>query len=182
METSRRLTFLLYAMLVILLSPFAHAQFEGVEEVNTLVQAGRYTEASKRLEALAESAKDIVVKSWCYYQIGEIHYNYTHQYVRAVAAYDKILRLEKKGLAAEELSLAIIKKGDVYSRMGNYQDAIQTYNRLIKLAPASHFVHKTGLQKTRDIKYCTCRSQGTATHRYSIQGDSSCRYCRISDS
>ena len=35
--------------------------------------------------------------------------------------------------------------------MGNYQDAIQTYDRLIKLAPASHFVHKTGLQKIRDI-------------------------------
>ena len=35
--------------------------------------------------------------------------------------------------------------------MGNYQDAIQTYDRLIKLAPATHFVHKTGLQKIRDI-------------------------------
>ena len=148
METSRRLTFLLYALLVTLLSPLAHAQFE---EVNTLVQAGRYTEASNKLSALAESAKDIAVKSWCYYQIGEIHYNYTHQYARAAAAYDKILKLEKKGLAAEELSLAIIKKGDVYSRMGNYQDAIQTYNRLSKLAPASHFVYKTGVQKVRDI-------------------------------
>ncbi len=148
METSRRLTFLLHALLLILLSPLVHAQSE---EVNTLVQAGRYTEASNKLDALAKSAKDIAVKSWCYYQIGEIHYNYTHQYARAAAAYDKILRLEKKGLAVEELSLAIIKKGDVYSRMGNYQDAIQTYNRLVKLAPASHFVHKTGLQKVRDI-------------------------------
>lgn len=151
METSRRLTFLLQALLVILLSSLAHAQHAQFEEVNTLVQAGRYTEASNKLEALAESTKDIAVKSWCYYQIGEIHYNYTHQYARAAAAYDKILKLEKKGLTAEELFLAIIKKGDVYSRMGNYQDAIQTYNRLIKLAPASHFVHKTGLQKVRDI-------------------------------
>ena len=111
METSRRLTFLLHALLLILLSPLVHAQSE---EVNTLVQAGRYTEASNKLDALAKSAKDIAVKSWCYYQIGEIHYNYTHQYARAAAAYDKILRLEKKGLAAEELFLAIIKKGDAY--------------------------------------------------------------------
>lgn len=148
METSRRLTFLLYALLVILLSPLAHAQ---LKEVNTLVQAGRYTEASNKLDALARSAKDTAVKSLCYYQIGEIHYNYTHQYARAAAAYDKIIKLEKKGIAAVELYLAIIKKGDVYSRMGNYQDAIQTYNRLIKLAPASHFAHKTGLQKVRDI-------------------------------
>ncbi|MDE0685801.1 MAG: tetratricopeptide repeat protein [Candidatus Poribacteria bacterium] len=148
MEMSSRLTFLLHALLIILLSPLAYAQSD---EVNALILAGRYTEASNKLEALAESTKDITMKSWCYYQIGEIHYNYTHQYTRAAAAYDKILKLEKKGLAPVELYLAIIKKGDVYSRMGNYHDAIQTYDRLIKLAPASHFVHKTGLQKIRDI-------------------------------
>ena len=135
-------------LLIFLLSPFAYAHFE---EVHVLIEAGRYTEANNKLEALAASAKDIAVKSWCYYQIGEIHYNYTHQYPRAVEAYDKILKLEKNGLAAEEIFLAIIKKGDVHARMGNYQDAIQTYDRLIKLAPASHFVHKTGLQKIRDI-------------------------------
>ena len=153
METSSRFTFLLPALLIILISSLAHAQFEDtqLEEVNALVQAGHYTEANDKLEALAESAKDIAVKSLCYYQIGEIHYNYTHQYVKAAAAYDKILKFEKKGLAAEELYLAIIKKGDVHSRMGNYRDAIQTYDRLIKLAPASHFVHKTGLQKIHDI-------------------------------
>ena len=148
METSSRLTFLLCALLILFLSPLAHAPSN---EVNALIQAGRYTEASNKLEALAESTKDIAKKSWCYYQIGEIHYNYTHQYTRAAAAFDKILKLEKKGLEPLELYLTIIKKGDVYSRMGNYQDAIQTYDRLIKLAPAAHFVHKTGLQKIRDI-------------------------------
>ncbi|MYK17726.1 tetratricopeptide repeat protein [Candidatus Poribacteria bacterium] len=121
------------------------------EEVHVLIEAGEYTQALHKLEALAESTKDIAVKSWCYYQIGEIYYNYTHQYNHAAAAYDKILQFEKNGLTPEELFLAIIKKGDVYSRMGNYQDAIQTYDRLIKLAPAAHFVHKTGLQKIRDI-------------------------------
>ncbi len=135
-------------LLIFLLCPFASAHFE---EMHVLIQAGRYTEANNKLETLAESAKDIAVKSWCYYQIGEIHYNYTHQYTRAIEAYDKILKLEKMGLAAEEIFLAIIKKGDIYSRMGNYQDAIETYDRLIKLAPTSHFVHKTGLQKIRDI-------------------------------
>ncbi len=148
METRNRLRFLSYVLLIFLLCPFASAHFE---EMHVLIQAGHYTEANNKLEALAESTKDIAVKSWCYYQIGEIHYNYTHQYTRAIEAYDKILKLEKMGLAAEEIFLAIIKKGDVYSRMGNYQDAIETYDRLIKLAPTSHFVHKTGLQKIRDI-------------------------------
>lgn len=137
-----------YILLIFLLCSFAYAHFE---EVHVLVEAGRYTEANNKLEAIAESTKDIEVKSWCYYHIGEIYYNYTHQYTKAVEAYDKILTLEKKGLAPEEVFLAIIKKGDVYSRMGNYHDAIQTYDRLIKLAPTSHFVHKTGLQKIRDI-------------------------------
>ena len=137
-----------YVLLIFLLCSVAYAYFE---EVHDLIQTGRYTEANNKLETLAESAEDIAVKSWCYYQIGEIHYNYTHQYTRAIEAYDKILKLEANGLAAEELFLAIIKKGDVHTRMGNYQDATETYDRLIKLAPASHFVHKTGLQKIRDI-------------------------------
>ena len=143
-----RLILLSHVLLILLFCPFAHAH---LEEVHVLVEAGRYAEANDKLEALAESTKDIEVKSWCYYHIGEIYYNYTHQYTKAVEAYDKILTLEEKGLPPEEVFLAIIKKGDVHSRMGNYQDAIQTYDRLIKLAPASHFVHKTGLQKIRDI-------------------------------
>ncbi len=143
------LRFFSQILLIIFFSPLvAYAHFD---EVHALVQTRRYTEAIHKLEALAESAKDIAVKSWCYYQIGEIYYNYTHQYIQAAGAYDKILKLEKKGLPVEELFLAIIKKGDVYTRMGNYHDAIQTYDRLIKLAPATHFVHKTGLQKIRDI-------------------------------
>ena len=148
METRSRLILLPYVLLILLLCPFAHAH---LDEVHVLVKAGRYAEANKKLEALAESTKEIEVKSWCYYHIGEIYYNYTHQYTKAVEAYNTILNLEEKGLPPEEVYLAIIKKGDVHSRMGNYQDAIQTYDRLIKLAPASHFVHKTGLQKIRDI-------------------------------
>ena len=149
-RSDRQLKILLaQVLLIIFFSPLAaSAHFE---EVHVLIEAGDYTKAIHKLEALAESAQDIAVKSWCYYQIGEICYNYTHQYNQASAAYDKILQLEQKGLSAEEIFLAVIKKGDVYSRMGNYQDAIQTYDRLIKLAPASHFVHKTGLQKIRDI-------------------------------
>ena len=150
MERQSRLTFLSQALLIIFFSPLAAAHAH-LDEVNALVQAERYAEAIRKLEVLEESTKNITVKSWCYYQIGEIYYNHTHQYTQAAAAYDKILRLEKKGLAAVELYLAIIKKGDVYSRMGNYHDAIQTYDMLIKLAPAAHFVHKTGLQKIRDI-------------------------------
>ena len=148
METRCRFAPLSHVLLILFFCSFAYAH---LEEVHVLVNTGRYAEANDKLEALAKSTKDIEVKSWCYYHIGEIYYNYTHQYTKAVEAYDIILSLEEKGLPPEEVYLAIIKKGDVYSRMGNYQDAIETYDRLIELAPASHFVHKTGLQKVRDI-------------------------------
>ena len=140
-----------YQLLLIIFFGFPLAADAHFEEMHDLIQAERYTEAINKLEALAEATQEITVKSWCYYQIGEIYYNYTHQYTQAAAAYDKILKLEKNGLDTAELFLAIIKKGDVYSRMGNYRDAIQTYDRLIKLAPVDHLVHKTGLQKIRDI-------------------------------
>lgn len=125
------------------------AQFD---EVNTLIQAKRYPEAITRLEALARAAANVEVQSECYYQLGEIYYHYTQQYAKAVAAYNNILRLEKNGLSSNELFLAAIKKGDVYSRMGKYEEAIRTYHTLVELAPATHFVHKTGLQKIRDIR------------------------------
>jgi len=147
---NRRLKTLISQVLLIMFF-FPLAASAHFEEVHVLIEAGEYTQALRKLEALAGSTQDIAVKSWCYYQIGEIYYNYTHQYNQAAAAYDKILQFKKKGLAPEELYLAIIKKGNVYSRMGQYHEAIQTYDRLIKLAPASHFVHKTGLQKIRDI-------------------------------
>ncbi len=149
MKRRSKLRFFSPILLIIAFSVLA--AFARFEEVHVLIETGDYTEAIRKLEDLAESAQDIAVKSWCYYQIGEIYYNYTHQYTHAARAYDKILQLEQKGLPAEEIFLAIIKKGDVYSRMGNYHDAIQNYDRLIKLAPPSHFVHKTGLQKIRDI-------------------------------
>ena len=66
--------------------------------MHVLIEAGDYTEAIHKLEALVESTEDIEVKSWCYYQMGEIYYNYTHQYTHAGAAYDKILQLEGEGV------------------------------------------------------------------------------------
>ncbi len=167
-QTIRRL---IQAGLIFLLSmtilSVAHAQFE---EVNVLIRGGRYSEAVDKLAVLAGSAKDVEVQSWCYYQIGEIHSNYTQQYAEAVQVYDKILQLEKKGLPSEELFLASIKKGDVYCRMGKYEEAMQTYHLLVDLAPATHFVHKTGLQKIRDIRTALAALQVQQAHVRQYQG------------
>ncbi len=148
-EMKRVMRRVLIILLSITLCTSSYAQFE---EVNGLIRSARYAEAIDKLEEFAQSAKKVELQSWCYYQIGEIHYTYLQQYTKAVDAYDKIRKLEKKGLPSAELFLASIKKGDVYCRMGKYAEAIQTYHTLVELAPSTHFVHKTGLQKIRDIR------------------------------
>ena len=137
--------------LILLLISTAHAQ---LSEVTTLIQQGRYPEAVDKLERLAASVKekDVETRSWCYYQLGEIYYNYTQQYPEALKAYKKIIGMQADTLSDAEIFLAYIKTGDVYSRMGKYEQAIQTYQTLVDVAPESHFAYKIGLQKIRGIQ------------------------------
>ena len=127
----------------------SHAQ---QDEITYLVKEKRYTEAVTKLEKLAKSAKDIETRSWCYYQLGEIYYNYTQQYPKALKAYEKILGMKVDGVPAAEIFLSYIKIGDVHTRMGEYEKAIQTFQTLVDMAPETHFVHNIGMRKIRDIK------------------------------
>lgn len=134
-------------MLVVLPTAQAH-----LEEVTALLQEQRYPEAVAKLEKLTKSSKDVATRSWCYYQLGEIYYNYTQQYPEALKAYKKILGMRADGLPIAEIFLAYIKIGDVYSRMGEYDKAIHSFRTLVGTAPEIHFVYKIGLQRIRDIR------------------------------
>ena len=127
----------------------AHAQ---LDEITSLLQEQRYTEAVAKLEKIVKSSKDIEIRSRCYYQLGEIYYNYTQQYPEALKSYERILGMQDDGIPMAEIFLAYIKIGDVYSRIGNYDRAIQYLEVLVSMAPETHFVHKIGLQKIRDIQ------------------------------
>ena len=126
--------------------------YAQLDEVTSLLDQQHYTEAAAKLEKLAKSSKDIETRSRCYYQLGEIYYNYTQQYPEALKAYKKILGMRADGLPIAEIFLSYIKIGDVYSRMGEYDKAINSFRTLVGTAPEIHFVYKIGLRRIRDIR------------------------------
>ena len=122
------------------------------EEVKDLIQQQRYTDAIRMLEALVEKSNDVELRSQYYNQLGELYYNYTQQYRKALNAYKAILKMETDGLPTAEILLAHIKIGDVYSRMGKYDFAISSFRTLIDMVPSTQFVHQLGQQRIRDIR------------------------------
>ena len=140
-----------------------------IVNVSILIDAGKYDEATQMLRELADSTKDIDQLSGIYHQLGEIHYNYTREYPKALSAYNRIIQLKTKTPTAADLFLAHIKKGDVYCRMGQCDDAIRTYQKLVNQFPPTHFAHETGLQKIRNIQTAleTLQAQQEIIRNYS---------------
>ena len=122
------------------------------QNITTLLERGKYHEAAQLLEKSAISTKRVEQLSGIYEKLGDIYYAYTHQYPQALSVYDKIIQLSSKGATAEDLFLGYIKKGDVYCRMGKYEEAIQTYQTLVDQFPPTHLAHKTGLRKIHSIQ------------------------------
>ena len=147
-----RICFLSTSCLLLL---FCYSLFQAAaqqEKITTLVQQKNYSEAATELEKLLRVAKGIETHSWCYYQLGEIYYNYTQQYQKALNAYRNILKMQNDGLPTAEIYLAYIKIGDVYTRMGEYEKAIQNLRTLVRMTHETNFVHKISSQKIRDIQ------------------------------
>ena len=122
------------------------------QNITILLENGKYHEAAQLLEKLADSTKSVEQLSGIYEKLGDIYYAHTHQYPQALDVYDKIIRLGSKGATPEDLFLGYIKKGDVYCRMGSYQEAIQTYQTLSDQFPPTHLAYKTGLRKIHSIQ------------------------------
>lgn len=135
---------------------FCLALFANVEaraqNIAALLEGGKYGEAAQLLEKLASSTENVKQLSGIYEKLGDIYYAYTHQYPQALSVYDKIIQLSSKGVTAEDLFLGYIKKGDVYCRLGKYEDAIRTYQTLVDQFSSTHLAHKTGLRKIHSIQ------------------------------
>ncbi len=130
---------------------FTSSTFAQQDDISSLIKERRYPEAVARLRIHLKTAPDVETRSRYYYQLGELYYNYTQQYPEALKAYERILSLKDKGIPIAEIYLAYIKIGDVYSRIGNYDRAVQYFRALVDMAPESHFVHGIGLRRIRDI-------------------------------
>lgn len=150
-NSRRRIQLLIISVLLLNHVIFSIAETQIVN-VSTLIDAGKYNQATQTLRDLANSTKDADQLSWIYHQLGEIHYNYTRDYPEALNAYNRVIQQKAKTPAAVDLFLAYIKKGDVYCRMGQCDNAIRTYQTLVDQFPPTHFAHKTGLQKIRNIQ------------------------------
>ena len=116
----------------------------------SLIEAKEYEEAAEALQNLAASTKKVEKLCDIFYRLGEIYYTYTQEYLKALEAYDKVVQLSEKGLNDEFLSH--IKKGDVYCRLGEYEDAISTYQIVVHRSMPNNFAHQTALQKIRNIR------------------------------
>ena len=122
------------------------------QNIATLLERGKYDEAAQLLEKHANSSESIEQLCGIYEKLGDIYYAYTHQYPQALSIYDKIIQLSSKGATPEDLFLGYIKKGDVYCRMGKYEEAIETYQTFADQFPPTHLAHKTGLRKIHSIQ------------------------------
>ena len=149
-QTVSRLKWLVCAV-AFCLALFASREARA-QQVATLLERGKYHEAAQILEKLAGSTKSVEQLSGIYEKLGDIYYAYTHQYPQALSVYDKIIQLSSKGATAEDLFLGYIKKGDVYCRMGKYEEAIRIYQTLADQFPPTHLAYKTGFRKIHSIQ------------------------------
>ncbi|MCG9126854.1 tetratricopeptide repeat protein [Candidatus Poribacteria bacterium] len=150
-NTQSKYLFYVFSILVLLFSVLTSINAQN-EEVRNLIQQKNYNDAIKMLEILIEESNGVELQSQYHNQLGEIYYNYTHQYPEALKVYKEILRMEAEGLPTADILLAYIKLGDVYSRMGKYDFAISSFRTLIDITPETHFVHQLGQQRIRDIR------------------------------
>ena len=137
------------------ISLFLLAQFIFSAEsldLNNLIQSGNYGQAIENLQKLAHNSNDEEKLSSVYHQLGEIYYQHTHNYSKAITTYDQILRLNPTKFPTEDLYLAILKKGDAYCRINLYDKAIESYQYLVNLTERTHFAYKTGCQKIDNIQ------------------------------
>lgn len=121
-------------------------------KVNSLISNGKYIEAITKLEKQLEHTKDVEQLSLIYNQIGEIQYEHLHDYRSALKTYQSILELSQEGLSKYETILSLMKTGDIYSRIGKYDKAIQTYEDLLKDYSQSGFSSRIVQRKIQNIK------------------------------
>jgi len=129
-------------------------------EITSLISDGRYEEVVSRLKKQLKHTKDIEQLSLIYNQIGEIQYEHLHDYHAALKTYQSIVELSQKGpalersegLSKDEIILSLMKIGDIYCRIGKYDQAIGTYERLIEDYPQSGLSNRIVQRKVQNIK------------------------------
>jgi tetratricopeptide (TPR) repeat protein len=138
------------------------AQAQIKNEITQLINAGKYNAAISSLQKQTREKNDVEQLAIVYSQIGEIYYEYLHNYPEAIKAYKKIVTLN--GISDSDLILSKIQLGNVYCRMGKYDDAIQIYQEIVNNYPATDFLHQTAQRKISNIKNALSSLQKQQEH------------------
>ncbi len=113
-------------------------------EIAQLKESRAYEVAVKKLLDYAEKSPNIENLSEIYYQIGNVHHEYTHDYDRALEAYGKVLELNKRAKSPLELEpylgLSQMSIADIYRRTGRYDEAIEMYRKVADDYPGTGYV------------------------------------------
>ena len=64
-----------------------------IENLNPLIQSGQYASAERLLLTLKNRTEEPEQLSDINHRLGELHYQYTHQYDQALIAFEDIIRL-----------------------------------------------------------------------------------------
>jgi len=123
-----------------------------IDEITELVDRGEYSTAITKLRKRLKSLKQVDDIVLTYNQMGKIDYEYLHDYPSAIKVYNQIISLKKKGVSDADLIWSWMQLGDAYCRMGQYDNAISAYQKIVDDYPPSGSSHSTIKGKIRTIQ------------------------------
>lgn len=129
-----------------------------IENLGPLIQSGQYASAERLLLTLKNRTQEPEQLSDINHRLGELHYQYTHQYDQALIAFEDIIRLPTLALA-DDRYLAQIKRGDVFCRLGQHLKAIQAFQELAENVSSDHFAYQTCQLRIRTIQDALIRQK-----------------------
>ena len=145
-------------VLIYYLIPFQLSATAQIENLNSLIESGRYDSAERLLLTLKNRAELPEEINDINHRLGELYYQYTHQYSQALVAFEEIISLSGSGFADDRF-LAKIKRGDVFCRLGRHDEAIQSFRSLLEFVPPDHFAHQTARLRIRRIQDALIKKQ-----------------------
>ncbi len=116
---------------------------EPWSDIVRLIDARKYTDAIDKLQDYSKSPLEDEHLAEIYYRIGYIHHEYTHDYDKALEAYQKVVNLSRKVKSPSELepflALSHMSIAGIYRRIERYKDAIKIYKEIDAAYPGMVF-------------------------------------------
>ena len=114
-----------------------------LSDIAPLIDARDYSGAVDKLNSYAKSSLEVEQLAETYYLIGVMNHDYTHKYNQALKAYQKVIDLSEKVASpttlGDYLPLSKISKAGIYRRIGQYEKAVEIYNKIAADYPGTQY-------------------------------------------